>query len=137
VAGKRVGRASEPATFAKITPHSTFHPMSQQPNLELLSREDRIILPIIATKSGATISQRRATAIYNVPRATLQDRRAKTTSRRDSHPNSSKLTKHEEETIIQTIKRLGAREFAPTLSNVREIANQLLAARVGSEVREK
>jgi hypothetical protein len=111
--------------------------MSQQLDLELLSREDRIILAIQAIKSDATISQRRAAAIYDVPRATLHDRRAKSTSRRDSHPNSSKLTRHEEETIIQNIKKLDARGFAPTLSYVREMAIQLLAARAGGEVGEK
>jgi hypothetical protein len=110
--------------------------MSQQPDLELLPREDRIILAIQAMKSDALLSQRRAAAIYNVPQRTLSDRRAKTTSRRDSHPNSSRLTRHEEETIIQYIRKLDARGFAPTLSYVREMANQLLAARGSGQVGE-
>jgi hypothetical protein len=53
--------------------------MSQQPNLELLPREDRIILAIQAMKYNASISQRRAAAVYNVPESTLCTRRAKTT----------------------------------------------------------
>ena len=110
--------------------------MSQQPDLELLSREDRVILAIQFIKSNPTISQRRAAAIYNVPESTLRTRRAKTTSRRDSHPNSSRLTKPEEETVVQYIRKLDARGFAPTLNYVREMANQLLAARGGSQVRE-
>ena len=68
--------------------------------------------------------------------STLRTRRAKTTSRRDSHPNSSKLQRHEEETIVQYIRKLDARGFAPTLSYVREMANQLLAARGGGQVGE-
>jgi hypothetical protein len=111
--------------------------MSQQPDLELLPREDRIILAIQAIKSDALLSQRRAAIIYNVSESTLRTRRAKTTSRRDSHPNSSKLQRHEEETIVQYIRKLDARGFAPTLSYVREMANQLLAARGGGQVGEK
>jgi hypothetical protein len=103
--------------------------MSQQPDLELLPREDRIILAIQAMKSNPTISQRRAAAIYDVAESTLRTRRAKTTSQRDSHPNLSRLTKAEEETVIKYIKKLDAQGFAPTLSYVREMANQLLAAR--------
>jgi hypothetical protein len=40
--------------------------MSQQPDLELLPREDRIILAIEAIESNVLLSQRRAAAIYNV-----------------------------------------------------------------------
>ena len=90
--------------------------MSQQPDLELLSREDRVIFAIQAMESDASLSQRRAAVVYNVPRNTLSDRRAKTTSRRDSHPNTSRLKRNEEYTIIQYIKKLDARGFAPTLS---------------------
>lgn len=88
-------------------------------------------------KSGASLSQRRAAVVYNVPRSTLGDRRAKTTSRLDSHPNTSRLKRDEEDTIIQYIKKLDTRGFASTLSYVREMANQLLAARGGHQVGEK
>jgi hypothetical protein len=111
--------------------------MSQQPDLELLPREDRIILAIQAMKSDVSMSQRRAAAVYNVPESTLRTRRAKTTSQHNSHPNPSRLTRPEEETVMQYIKKLNAQGFAPTLSYVREIANQLLAARHGGQVGEK
>jgi hypothetical protein len=39
--------------------------------------------------------------------------------------------------VIQYIRKLDARGFAPTLSYVREMANQLLAARGGTQVGEK
>ena len=42
--------------------------------------------------------------------------------------------KHEEETIVQYIRKLNARGFAPTLSYVREMADQLLAARGVTQV---
>jgi hypothetical protein len=111
--------------------------MSQQPDLELLPREDGIILAIQAMKCNKELSQRRAATIYNVPESTLRTRRAKTTSRRDSHPNSSKLLRSEEEVLVQCIRRLDARGFAPTLSYIQEMANQLLAARGSNQVGEK
>jgi hypothetical protein len=111
--------------------------MSQQLDLELLSREDRIILAIQAMKSDASISQRRAATTYNVPEKTLRSRRAGTLSRCDIYPNSAKLQRLEEEVIIQRIRKLDAQGFAPTLSYIREMANQLLAARGGREVGEK
>jgi hypothetical protein len=57
-------------------------------------------------------------------------------SRRDTQHSQSKLQKHEVETIVQYMRKLDARGFAPTLSYVREMANQLLAARGGSQVGE-
>jgi hypothetical protein len=111
--------------------------MSQQLDLELLSCEDRIILAIQAIRSDASISQRRAATMYNVPEKTLRSRRAGTLSRRDIHPNSAKLQRLEEEVIIKRIRKLDAQGFAPTLSYIREMANQLLAARGGREVGEK
>ena len=97
--------------------------MSQQPDLELLPREERIILAIKAMKSNASLSQRRAAAIYNVQESTLRTRRAGKPSRRDISANLSKLSRNEEDTIVQYIRKLNARGFAPTLSYVREMAN--------------
>ena len=88
-------------------------------------------------RKDATLGQRRAAAIYNVRRSTLHDRRAGTTSRRNSQANSSSLTKYEEDTLVQCIRKLDVRGFAPTLGYVREMANQLLAVRGGGQVGEK
>jgi hemin uptake protein HemP len=97
--------------------------MLQQHDLELLPREDRIILAIQTMKSNALLSQRRAAAIYNVQESTLRTRRAGKASRRDILANSSRLSRSEEEVIIQYIRKLDARGFAPTLSYVQEMAN--------------
>jgi hypothetical protein len=102
--------------------------MSQQPNLELLPHKDRIILAIQAMKSNALISQQRAAAVYNVPKSTLYTQHAKTTSQHNSYPNLLRLTRPKEETVMQHIKKLNAQGFAPTLSYIHKIANQLLAA---------
>ena len=88
-------------------------------------------------QSNPLLSQRRAAAIRNVPESTHRTRRARTASRRDTHPNSSRLTRHEVDTIIQYTRKLEARIFVPTLSYVREMADQLLAARGGGLAGEK
>jgi hypothetical protein len=111
--------------------------MSQQPDLELLSRTERITLAIQAMKSDASLSQRRAAAAYNVPESTLRRQRAKPASTRVIYPNSSRLQRHEEDAIVQYIKKLDERGFAPTLSYVQEMANQLLAARGGGQTGDK
>jgi hypothetical protein len=111
--------------------------MAQQPNIESLSREDRLMLALRDIQSNPQLSQQRAAAIYNVPESTLCTQRARTASQRNTHPNSSRLTRHKEDTIIQYTKRVAARGFAPTLSYVREMADQLLAAHGGGQVGEK
>jgi hypothetical protein len=108
--------------------------MSQQSDLESLSRADRTILAIQALKSDKSLSQRRAAALYGVPQSTLSDRRAGTASRRDIHHGRSNLTLPEEEALLQRIKDLSFRGFAPSHSHVRSMANQLLAARGGTHV---
>jgi hypothetical protein len=70
--------------------------MDQPPDLELLSKEDRIKLALQATKKPQNISVRRAADVYKVPKSTLQDRRAGKQSTRDTQPKSSTLTETEE-----------------------------------------
>jgi hypothetical protein len=101
--------------------------MSQPSNLKLLPRADRVALAIQAMKSNASLSQRRAAAAYNVPETTLQRQRVKPASTHVIHHNASKLQRHEEDAIVQYIRKLDERGFAPTLSYVQEMANQLLA----------
>jgi hypothetical protein len=110
--------------------------MSQQIDLELLPREERIDLAIKALKSNANLSQRRAAAVYKMPESTLRRQRAKLASQRVIHPNACKLTMQEEEVLVQYIRKLDARGFAPTFAYVREMADQLLAARSAGKVGE-
>ena len=72
---------------------------------------------------------RRATSTYSVPCTTLSDRRAGGPARRDCQPNLKPLTKVEEKVIVSHILELDSRGFAPTLSAVRDMADQLLTAR--------
>ena len=71
----------------------------------------------------------RAAVVYNVPKSTLYNRRARKQSTRDTYPKLSALTKAEEQTLVQYIKKLNAQGLAPTLRWVEDIANQLRAAR--------
>jgi hypothetical protein len=103
--------------------------MDQQPDLELLSKEERIRLALQALKCPQELSVRRAAVVYKVPETTLRRRRAGTQSTRDTHPKSSALTKAEEQTLVQYIKKLDAQGLAPTLRWVEDMANQLRAAR--------
>jgi hypothetical protein len=111
--------------------------MPQQHDLELLSKEDRVILAIEARNSNRSLTLQRAALLYNVHESTLRHQYTGRTSRRDTHHSQSKLQRLKEEVIIQRIRKLDAQGFAPTLSYIREIANQLLAARDGGEVGEK
>ena len=72
---------------------------------------------------------RRAAVVYNVPKLTLYNRRAGKQSTRDTHPKLSALTKAEEQTLVQYIKKLDAQGHALTLCWVEDMANQLRAAR--------
>ena len=97
--------------------------MDQPLDLESLSKEDRIKLALQAIKKPQELSVRRAAIVHNVPRATLQRRRAGTQSTRDTHPKSSNLQKTEERSLAHYIKKLDAQGFALTLCYVEDIAN--------------
>jgi hypothetical protein len=103
--------------------------MDQPPDLGSLSKEEKIKLAFQAIKKPQELSVRRAAIVYNVPRSTLQDRRAGTRSTRDTHPKSSNLTKAEEQMLVQYIRKLDQQGLAPTLRSVEDMANQLRAAR--------
>jgi hypothetical protein len=100
----------------------------QQHNLPAL-KEAQLELALKAIERDATLSLRRAAAIYNVSRATLSNRQRGIPLRRDCAPNSMKLLKTEEDVIVQHILDLGARGFPPRLAAVKDMADSLLAER--------
>ena len=91
--------------------------------------EARVILALQALQSNKNLSIRAAAKIYNVPATTIRRRRNSHTARRDSIPNSKKLTHLEEEAIVRYIIELYARSFPPRLRGVEDMANQLLRVR--------
>ena len=80
--------------------------------------EGDILLAISSIDAAQILSARRAAAIFNVPEATLRDRRAGKPTRRDCEPNLKKLTKLKEEVIVRHILDLDTRGFAPTLGAI-------------------
>ena len=93
------------------------------------SKECRVILALDALKRDKKLSLRAAAKLYNIPAATLSDQRAGRPARRDTTPNSKKLTQSEEEAIVQYIIELDSRSFPPRLCGVEDMANQLLRVR--------
>ncbi len=93
------------------------------------NQEGRILLAIQAIKLGQFQSVRAAAASYDVSHITLHRRIHGMASRRDTTPNSRKLTPAEELAIIQYILDLDSRGFPPRPQAVQEMADLLLAER--------
>lgn len=108
--------------------------MPQPSKLQPSYNEADILLAISAIDHNQIQSERRAASTFNVVRSTLQNRRAGIKPRRDCEANSKKLSKLEEEAIVRHILDLDSRGFPPTLDAVRDMANQLLAARGAGQV---
>lgn len=103
--------------------------MPPQRNAQSSYDEGRLYLAIQATESAVPDSQRHASRAFEVPRTTLRRRRAGKLARRDCEANSKKLTKVEEEAIVDRILELDAQGKGPTRTMVQDMANDLLAAR--------
>ena len=73
--------------------------MSQPPDLEQLSKEERIKLALQAIRKPQELSLRRAAADYNVPRMTRTRRRVGKQSPRNTQPKSLNLKKTEERAL--------------------------------------
>ena len=77
------------------------------------NQEGRILLAIQALKLAQFQSVQAAAKAYDIPRSTLRDRIDGMASRRNSTPNSQKLTPKEEEAIVRYILDLYSRGFPP------------------------
>jgi hypothetical protein len=111
--------------------------MSQRSNVQLPLKENQIQLALQAIKLDAKLTIHRAAAIYGVSRKTLTRRRAGIAFRRDCAPNSMKLTLNEEGVILQQILDQDERGFPPRLTDIRSMADSLLAERNRDPVGEK
>ena len=99
--------------------------MSQHNLPKSTLKEAQVQLALQALQQDATLSLQRAAAIYSVSQSTLSDRRAGRPSRRDTTPNSRKLTQSEETVIVQHVLDLDARGFPPRLAAVADMVNSL------------
>ena len=102
--------------------------------MESLPKESRIILALEAIRNDPKLSVRKAATIYDISRSSLRDRRAGKQSRREMTANSRKLTDLEEKVLLEMVLDLDARGFQPRLSDIREMADRLRAARNASRV---
>jgi hypothetical protein len=125
---ERATPLSGPANPTKA-PSRQQHVMSQQRKAPRTYTEADIQLTISDIQSNQFQSERRAAAIYNVPRTTVQHRRDGKRYRRDCEPNSKRLTKLEEEVIIQRILDESLRGVPPSKLHVRDMADRLLRER--------
>jgi len=103
--------------------------MQQQRQPLQAHTECDIQLTISDYTSNQFQSLRRAAAVYSVPRTTVRDRRAGRRSRRDCEPNSKRLTKLEEEAIVERILEQDLRGISPSKLLVQDMADRLLRAR--------
>ena len=97
--------------------------------IETPCKDASINLALQAIQKDPSLSIRSAAKIYKISRATLGRRLNGITPRRDSPPNSAKLTELEEKVIIERIIDLDSRSCSPWISGVGVMANLLLAAR--------
>jgi hypothetical protein len=108
--------------------------MSQQRQLQKTYTEGDIQLAIQDINSQQIQSVKRAAATYKVPRTTVRHRRAGKRPRRDCEPNSKRLTKLEEEVILEYILDYSVRGIPVSKADVRDIADRLLGDRAGKPV---
>jgi hypothetical protein len=97
--------------------------------MESTSKEAQVNLALEALKRNPALSIRAAAKIYSVSKTRILRRRKHQLSRRDTMPNSRKLTNLEESIIVEYILDLDSRSFPPRLSGVQDMANRLLADR--------
>lgn len=96
--------------------------------------EGRVLLALQALQNDPKLSIRRAAKTYEVNEHRLRRRQQGIQSRRDTIPNSRRLTDLEEQIIVQFILDLDSRGFPPQLRSIKEMANRLLADRDASPV---
>jgi hypothetical protein len=113
------------------TPAQPQHVMSQQHQALRLYNEGDVQLAISDNQSNYIKSLRRAEEIHSVPQRTIQRRRDGKRPQRDCEPKSKRLTKLDEEVIVQRILEDSLRGIPPLKANVQDIANRLLRERGG------
>jgi hypothetical protein len=91
--------------------------------------EANTLLALQTLQNKPKLSTRRAANIYQVNEHRLRRRQQGIQSRRDTMPNSRKLSNLEEDTLLEFIVDLDSRGYPPRLSGVEQMANRLLDAR--------
>jgi hypothetical protein len=108
--------------------------MSQQRNQQKTYTEADLQLALSNICSQRVQSQRRAATIYSVPQRTISHRRNGKRPQRNYKPNSKRLTKLEEEVILQGVLEYSIRSLPVSKADVRDMADRLLRERAGKPV---
>ncbi|KAF1922431.1 uncharacterized protein M421DRAFT_411397 [Didymella exigua CBS 183.55] len=104
--------------------------MPQQQHKSKPFKEAAIQLALQAVKQDATLTLRRAAAIYNAPYNTLRNRYAGRTARANCTPKSRNMDQtKEDDVVVKHILELVTRGFPPRLAAVADMANSLRAER--------
>ena len=103
--------------------------MSQQHQVLRTYTEGDVYLAVQDLQNKQVKSLRRAEELYSVPQRTIQRRRDGKRPRRDCEPNSKRLTKLEEEAIVERILEQSLRGLPPSKPNVQDMADRLLRER--------
>ena len=110
------------------------HIMSQQHQAPRAYIEADVQIAISDITRNQIQSIRRAEKVYNVPERTIRQRRDGTHCRRDCEPNGKRLTKLEEEVVVQRILEESERGIPSSKADVRDMADKLLRDRGGDAV---
>jgi hypothetical protein len=103
--------------------------MSQQHQVLRTYTEGDVYLAVQDLQNKQVKSLRRAEELYSVPQRTIQQQRDRKRPRRNCEPNSKRLTKLEEEAIVERILEQSLRGLPPSKPNVQDIADRLLRKR--------
>lgn len=94
------------------------------------SRESRILSALDALKKDPILSVRKATRIYDVPRATLNDRHfGRTKERKKAHCDKQLLSEKEEQVLVTWVEDWDDRGLPPRRRHVLAMAASLLRDR--------
>ena len=103
--------------------------MPSQQRAEQLSKEGRIGLAIASLQLNPSLSIRKLSKVYNVPRSTLQSRLHGIQPIHETRSLKRALSSVEEQSLVQWILDLASRGFPPHIIDVRRMADTLRAAR--------
>ena len=93
------------------------------------NKEARLHLVLQAYRENPKKDIRPLTTHYRVSESTLRKRVNSVTPRSELRQAMHKLTKTEEEVILQRVLDLDTRGFSPRISSIKEIANLILESR--------
>lgn len=100
-------------------------PKSRAKIKDQVEQEGRVLLAISSLRKKEITNIREAARLYDVPRTTLQRRLNGSTNRAEKQANGLKLTKEEEESLVQWILSMDQRGAAPQPSHIQDMANIL------------